>query len=401
MPPFHPASKRPSFVNFPIPFDHPYILPTLLLTVSASSLVYYYLQATHAADLIEAVRHRDIRRRRTLKRPEERYASLKIDRLFVNPFKEWQPVSWWVAVLFWFPRWRRNGVPKSIKALDESLPIQTPSFDIIFPTTEMSASLENPTPEITFTWLGHSSCLMTIGGITVLTDPVFTDCLGPPGFGGPKRLRPPPCGLKDIQDKIDIVLVSHNHFDHLDESVVRTLGNSVTWYTPLGLRDWFVNLGVDNVIELDWWQEIHHKETPDIVIACVPTMHWSGMRKPFDVNQTLWCSFVVRSSKHRLFFCGDGGYVPDLFKAIGEKYGPFELAALPIGGHETNRPQQHMSAEQAVQVHKAIGCPRVSVGIHWGTFMLSNEHYLAPQKFIEQCGEKGFKTTALGETLSL
>lgn len=132
----------------------------------------------------------------------------------------------------------------------ESLPIVKPS-------------LEEIKCQSSFTWLGQSTCLFSVDGLVILTDPIFEH---------KKRLRRPPCQLEEVQDLIDIVLVSHYHFDHLDENVVLQLGNNVTWYIPLGLREWFNKRGIENVIELDWWQEIHHKSRPDILIASVPSM---------------------------------------------------------------------------------------------------------------------------------
>lgn len=136
------------------------------------------------------------------------------------------------------------------------------------------------------TWLGQSTCLITLEGLKILTDPVFEHS---------KRLRPPPCLLNDIGN-IDIVLVSHQHFDHLDENVAKQIGNNATWYIPLGLREWFTERGIDNVIELDWWQEMHHKGHSDIVIASVPSMHSSHK------EESLWCSFVIKSRNERIFF---------------------------------------------------------------------------------------------------
>ncbi|KAG0170560.1 hypothetical protein DFQ30_002321 [Apophysomyces sp. BC1015] len=424
MPQFTLVDKRPSFVNFPIPFDHPYTLPTLVVTVSASSLLYYYLQASHTAELREAVRLRDIRNRRHSKRPEDRYASLKVERRFVNPFSEWREVRWWETIFFWLCRWKGNGVPVSHEILEKALPVKKPALDRIFAKGELTDSWVNVEDQpknrspVTFTWLGQSTCLITVDGLTILTDPVFSNCSINDHFG-PRRLRPLPCSLQDIQHKLDVVLVSHDHFDHLDSQVVAQLGNSVTWYIPLGLRDWFVKRGVENVVELDWWQEIHHKERPEIVFACVPAMHWSGSRTLFDKNGSLWCSYVIKTRHDRVFFCGDTGYSPGLFKAIGELYAPFTLAAIPIGSFEpeTLMKHLHMGPVDAVQAHHDLGNPQLSVGIHWGTFMMSDEHYLDPPRVLKQAWEEAAKTasssnessnqdsrfitTSLGETMFL
>ncbi|KAL0073902.1 beta-lactamase superfamily domain-containing protein [Phycomyces blakesleeanus] len=238
---------------------------------------------------------------------------------------------------------------------------------------------------ITFTWLGQSTCLITIEGLAILTDPVFTR-RSINEYLGPKRLRPVPCVLEDIQENLDIVLVSHNHFDHLDSKVVAKLGNSVAWYVPLGLKYWFVERGINNVLEMNWWEETKIKLRPDITVACVPAMHWSGFRTPFDKNETLWCSFVIKGQNENIFFCGDTGYSSELFKTIGSRYSPLSLAAMPIGSFEPEflMKHLHMGPTEAVKAHCDLGHPKVSVGIHWGTFMMSEEHYMDPPRALNQ-----------------
>ncbi|KAI8137581.1 beta-lactamase superfamily domain-containing protein [Fennellomyces sp. T-0311] len=427
-------NKRLSFANFPIPFDHPYTLPSLIVAVAASSFAYYYLQSTHNAELIEAVRLRDINKRRQLKKPEDRFASLKVERRFVNPFGQWRNVAWWETALFWICRIKGNGVPRNEQELNKALPVVRPSFDLMFAKSESNVLADSwvqlgegkrSVPPVAFTWLGQSTCLIRSDNLTILTDPVFTDCTIN-NYLGPRRLRPIPCTLDEIASHLDIVLVSHDHFDHLDESVVRKLGNSVTWYIPLGLRDWFVQRGVENAVELDWWQEVRHATDLDTTIACVPAMHWSGSRTLFDKNSTLWCSYVIKTKSNNIFFCGDTGYSPELFKAIGERYAPFTLAAIPIGSFKPEILMQHlhMGPADAVRVHHDIGCPRISIGIHWGTFMMSDEHYMEPAKQLQiawkmvaiqrlgkEIDDEGsssssspdtrFITTAIGETVCL
>ncbi|KAG2234431.1 beta-lactamase superfamily domain-containing protein [Thamnidium elegans] len=365
-----PVNKRPSFVNFPIPFDHPYTIPTLVATVGASALLYYSLQASHKADLKEAIRQQVVEKRRHLKRKEDKFASLKIEKQYVNPFKEWktQNVSVMDSLCLWLGLYNNNQILKDI-------PIVKPRTDLI--------KTEN-----TFTWLGQSTCIFSIEGLRILTDPVFDH---------DKRLRPSPCLMQDLKGLIDIVLVSHQHFDHLDEKAVIQFGNDVTWYIPLGLREWFVKRGVENVIELDWWQEIHHKGRPDILIACIPSMHESRSTT-FDKDESLWCSFVLKSKRDRIFFCGDTGYVPELFQSIRDLYAPFTLAAIPIGTFE---PQSvfkslYMSPQEAAKAHTDLGNPALSVGIHWGTFINSNENF---QHISDINSTSRFITTCFGETL--
>lgn len=362
-----------------------------------------------------------------MKRADQRYASLKVEGKFVNPFGEWREVQWWETALFWLLRYKGNGVPKSAKELDETMPVVKPSFDIMFPSAKMTESWVNVNrvsdsndgslssmPPVAFTWLGQSTCLIRVENLVILTDPVFTRCTVNDHLG-PKRLRPIPCTLEEIQPYLDIVLVSHDHFDHLDQQVVMKLGNAVTWYVPLGLRQWFVKRGIENVIELDWWQEVHHNGDHDTMVACVPAMHWSGHRTLFDKNTTLWGSFVVKTKSHSIFFCGDTGYSPELYKAIGERYAPFSLAAMPIGSFkpEVLMEHLHMGPSDAVKVHYDIGRPRISVGIHWGTFIMSDEHYMEPVKQLKEAWKQigiekasvvdqdntRFITTSIGETI--
>ncbi|KAI8641926.1 beta-lactamase superfamily domain-containing protein [Parasitella parasitica] len=356
-------NKRLSFVNFPIPFDHPYTIPTLIATVGASAMLYYSLQASHKSDLKEAIRQQVVHKRRRLKRKQDKFASLKIENHYVNPFSEWRQPSTSLlnSLLYWFGINNNNQIPKIEQELVDALPIVKPEFNC------NSTSL---------TWLGQSTCLITMEGLKILTDPVFEHS---------KRLRPPPCPLSEI-GRIDIVLVSHQHFDHLDEKAVEQLGNNATWYIPLGLRQWFNKKGVDNVIELDWWQEMHHKGRSDLVIASVPSMHTSNKEESL---------------------CGDTGYVPELFQSIRDIYSPFTFAALPIGTFEpeTMFKSNYMNPKEAIQAHFDLGSPRISIGIHWGTFMKSNEPYLSPTQQLSELyskiedGSSRFITTSFGETI--
>ncbi|KAI8099772.1 beta-lactamase superfamily domain-containing protein [Halteromyces radiatus] len=394
------SNKRLSFANFPIPFDHPYILPTLVTTMTVSALAYYTLQASHHSDMIEALRKQSMRKRRHLHRPEDRYASLQIETRFVNPFDSWRTPSWNDYLLYWIKHsWKRltTRYPEP-KELDSLLPMNKPEFDQIFSSisshsppslTESWVQIDKESSpacsKTTFTWLGQSTCLVTLDGLTILTDPVFDDSLM-----SKKHTRSFPWKLQEFQSNVHIVLISHDHADHLDEHVVNILGNSVTWYVPLGLRDWFVHHGVENVIELDWWQEVRHKERPEVIIASVPSMHSSG-RWSMNKNKSLWSNFVIKSKDESFFFCGASGYDKDLFKAIGNVYAPLTLAALPIGGFtpRTMKKALHMDPSEAVKAHHHLGCPTLSIGIHWGTFIPSmDESYLEPQRILQQTLEK-------------
>ncbi|KAI8848028.1 beta-lactamase superfamily domain-containing protein [Chytridium lagenaria] len=255
---------------------------------------------------------------------------------------------------------------------------------------------------MSFTWFGQSTCLVQMDGYNILTDPIFSSrTVGE--WVGPKRIQKVPCGLEDLP-KIDIVLVSHNHYDHLDLAVVRKLSNTVTWYIPKGLRRWFATLGVTNVHELDWWEEFLHHDTerPDIKIVGTPIQHWSG-RHFLDVNSTLWSSFLVKGPSGSFYHCGDTGYC-SAFKEIGRRYGPVTLSAIPIGSYEPREymKHQHIDPTEAVQIHQDLQSSH-SVGVHWGTFMMSDEHYLEPPAMFEGEARKrglprdGCIATTLGE----
>ena len=254
---------------------------------------------------------------------------------------------------------------------------------------------------IAATFVGHSTFLLRTATMVILTDPVFTTHAGPFGRLGPRRVRPaaPPLDRLPIPD---IVLVSHNHYDHLQPSSLRRCaqGAEPQFVTPLGLGAVLRRLTLQNVIELDWW------ETADlgagITVTCVPAQHFSA-RTPFDRNRTLWCGFVLASETETIYFGGDSGYGPH-FKEIGRSR-PIDLALLPIGAYEPRwfmRPV-HMNPAEAVQAHVDIGA-RVSLGMHFGTFQLTDEAIdeplLALDRALDERGisDQAFTTLDFGES---
>ncbi|KAI8987410.1 beta-lactamase superfamily domain-containing protein [Mycotypha africana] len=335
-------NKRPSFTNFPIPFDHPYTIPVLSIAVGASALFYYSLQAQHKAELREAVRLEIIKKRKkhfSNNNRVKRYASLKIDGQYVNPFEEWQPsasssslISKFHTTWTYFKRLLRK----------DTMVIKTQILSTISPLTNKSSQQREIS---SFTWLGHSCCLFDLrSGIKILTDPISS-----------KQI---PCQITELCRIINSVLVTHQHTNHLDEDTVLKIGNGVTWYIPLGLKSWFLHRGIDNVIEMDWWQETqYHNErsnsNEEISIICVPAMHES----------------IGASSRKNESLCGSTGYVPNLFHAIFDKYGPFTLATLPMGDSGDNSTSSliHMKPEDALKAHIDLGPPTLSVGIHWSS----------------------------------
>ncbi|GFR89131.1 N-acyl-phosphatidylethanolamine-hydrolyzing phospholipase D [Elysia marginata] len=289
---------------------------------------------------------------------------------------------------FFFGKSHAN-VPRSERELDQTLPIVKP---------DLSVFATSPETGVRHMWVGHATSLVQFDGLTLLTDPIFSDRKSPSQTIGPKRYRKPPCSIADLPD-IDCVLISHNHYDHLDLGSVLALhkrfGENLYWYVPMGVKKWMSDCGVQNVVECTWWQEVSHSMEPVFKVMCTPAQHWSK-RTLTDDNKTLWCSWCVKGPKHSLFFAGDTGYCP-AFKAIGKHYGPFTLATIPIGAYMPRATQSrvHLDPEDAIKVHKDVRS-QTSIGIHWGTFHnISKEFYLEPrEKLKELLEEQGMSPAA-------
>jgi len=236
----------------------------------------------------------------------------------------------------------------------------------------------------TLTWIGHATLLLQIGGRNILTDPVFSDRASPVQWVGPKRVVPPGMPLDDLP-QIDIVVISHDHYDALDEGSVRKIHERDTegrtqFFVPLGFRSWFEKRGIHRVVELDWWD---CRKADGLEITAVPVQHWSKRGLLFD-NKRLWAGWAIRAPGFNFLFCGDSGYAP-LFREIGRRLGPFDLAAIPIGAYEPRWFMRdfHLNPEEAVQVHVDLRSKR-SIGIHWGTFILTDEPLDEPPERLEQ-----------------
>ena len=229
--------------------------------------------------------------------------------------------------------------------------------------TALSAADANPS----VTWVGHATMLVRLAGKNILFDPIFSDRASPVGFAGPRRVVPLPIDIPELP-RIDVVLISHNHYDHLDaESVTRLAAmeqGSPRFLVPLGLKVWFATLGITRVDEYDWWQETREG---DLRITFVPAQHWSKRRLD-DANQTLWGGWVVEGEGLRLIHTGDSGYSKD-FRDIGERLGPFDMAFIPIGSYAPRWFMQvmHLDVPEAVQVRADLRAER-AIGMHWGTF---------------------------------
>ncbi len=220
-------------------------------------------------------------------------------------------------------------------------------------------------------WLGHATVLVRVNGLHIITDPHLNHRASPLPFLGPVRKVAAPASAHQLP-KVDVMLVSHSHYDHLDVKTVRQLlraNPAIRFFVPLGLAPWFRAHGVSSVQELDWWDRREYRE---LEIHCVPAQHWSA-RTLFDRNRTLWCGWLVRAPGFSFYFSGDTGYTPHLAE-IAARLGPPNFAALPIGAYEPRwfMRGQHVSPEEAVRLHREL-CIRQSLAIHWGTFELADD----------------------------
>lgn len=239
------------------------------------------------------------------------------------------------------------------------------------------------------TFINHSTVLLQFDGLNVLTDPVYYERTSPFQFLGPKRHRPPGVPLNDLP-KIDILLLSHNHWDHLDIGTFKQLcdRDQPRIYCPLGIGVFLEKEGCQHVTEMDWRQAVAYDQRT--TIHCVPAQHFSG-RGTFDRNATLWAGFVIDSQPvGKLYFVGDTGYGPFL-KATGDVLGPFRLALIPIGAYKppSFMAPIHCSPAEAVQIHRDIRSEQ-SVAIHFGTFALADDGEQEPvddlAKALQQTG---------------
>jgi len=248
------------------------------------------------------------------------------------------------------------------------------------------------------TWFGHSAVLMQLDGKTILLDPMLGKAPTPfPGFGGKRFSSKLPVEIEQMPS-IDIVLISHDHYDHLDYGSIVKLKDKVRqFHVPLGVGAHLVSWGVSPSIieEHDWWDEL---ECEGLKLACTPARHFSGRSLMRDV--TLWCSWVINGSETKVFFSGDSGYGPH-FKEIGAKYGPFDLTMMECGQYDERWAAIHMMPEETVQAHLDVK-GKVLIPIHWGAFTLAMHDWTDPVERAVKAAkhrEARISTPKIGETV--
>lgn len=254
------------------------------------------------------------------------------------------------------------------------------------------------------TFVNHASFYVRTKNYAYITDPVFSERVSPVSFAGPRRVRAPGLTVDQIP-RLDVVLVSHGHYDHLDKDSVKMLAEKFDplFLVPLGNKKLLESFGAKKVIELDWW-DVYDK-LPDFKITLVPAQHWSA-RGLFDRNETLWGGFVTEDTQgFKVYFAGDTGYGPH-FQTIQKKWQSFDLALLPIGAYEPRwfMKEQHMNPEDAVLAHQDLRA-ELSLGAHFGTFPLTDEGVGRPQEELQMSLEKSgiapesFQALRNGKTL--
>ncbi|KAG9191944.1 hypothetical protein G6011_10678 [Alternaria panax] len=376
---------------------------------------------------------------------DEKRHHLKGGKGFTNPWDSYVELSTWELLINGM-LWRKiTGRANNPDTSPPTVPVRTPEF---LPSRE--------TPRLRATWLGHACYYIEFpSGFRVLFDPVFEDCCAPITIKSLKRYTPPPCEIEDLPI-VDAVVISHNHYDHLSYPTIQRLQKKFPeahFFAPLGNKKWFEKSGVTKVTELDWWEsrnvkleELSQKgesvgslsvNFPDTrkdggieaTIGALPCQHISA-RTPFDKAKTLWASWSVESGGAKVYFAGDTGYrtVPSsiptteddysaayshlptcpAFSQIGQYRGPFDLGLIPIGAYEPRWmfSNVHANPKDAVNIFADTKCKR-ALGMHWGTWVLTEEGVMAPPKELQEAckwkgikgGKEGFGICDIGESI--
>ena len=282
---------------------------------------------------------------------------------------------------------------------------ETKAIPIDFEMVDPNLELINQNKSFSITWIGHASFLYQNKELNILTDPHLTNRASPINFAGPQRYTKPAMKFEELP-KIDFVTISHNHYDHLDLKTVKWIAKNnpdAIFLVPLGLKKWFIDKSINNVIELDWWES---HIIGDTKITFTPVQHWSS-RTLFDRNQTLWGGWHIKNDSHSLIHLGDTGYSDD-FKETFNRLGSVDLALIPIGAYAPRwfMKFSHMNPTEAVQAFIDLNAEK-AIGMHWGTFILTDEPVDEPPlKLEEELASRSldgnvFITMIHGQTINL
>ena len=262
--------------------------------------------------------------------------------------------------------------------------------------------INSPGDKPQVTWIGHATVLIQHKGVSILTDPMFSDRASPVNFSGPKRVNPPALTIEQLPP-VDFVIISHNHYDHLDTKSVRKIGGAPLWFVPLGLKDWFLRQGIpgNRIKEFDWWETT---SIGNVTITATPAQHWSA-RTLWDRKKTLWASWMVEIDEFICWYSGDTGYNPFQFKEIGTRFSRVDLGLISIGAYEPRwfMKDVHIDPEEAVQIHEDIHAKH-SLAIQWGTFPMTAEPIDEPPARLKQAlknnnvDQQEFSVIKIGET---
>jgi len=280
----------------------------------------------------------------------------------------------WAEGAFGNPQPIRNDTWLMITEMIEMSPYGSPTEPL--PVVEVDPRMfdEAPPTGLRVTWFGHSSMLIEIDGTRVLTDPVWGERSAPWSWLGPRRWYAPPLALDDLPP-LDAVIISHDHYDHLDYPTISAMsGWDTIFVTPLGVAAHLEYWGVppERIVELDWWER---HDLDGLEIVCAPARHASG-RTGLDFQATLWAGYALVGEEHRVFFSGDTGLFPGL-REIGERLGPFDLTMIEAGAYGQAWPDWHLGPEQAVRAHEMLR-GEVFMPVHWGLFDLAYHGWTEP-----------------------
>ncbi len=313
------------------------------------------------------------------------------------------------SLLRWQYERRRDGLPPPPATA-------TPSVSADRELIAATAASRGAMPPL-LTWIGHASMLVQASGLNVLTDPQFSQRASPVQFFGPKRAQPPALAVGELPP-IDVVLISHNHYDHLDVNSVQALnergGGRTLFIVPLGIKPWLAGLGITNVQELDWWDRASVPGAGGAAVEfhLTPVQHWSA-RSLTDRSETLWGGWAVFGADFQWYYSGDAGYSADFIdtrKRFADRQtaalgGGFDVALISLGAYEPRwfMKEQHVNPAEAVQIHLDVGAKR-SLAVHWGTFELTDEPLDQPPRDLaaalagRQLTPSDFATLAIGES---